>query len=505
MKKEKKTKKGLFWMLSISALAVVLVLFCQFYFSDAPMEERFFENTTINGIDVSYLTAEEAENILEYNLLKNREDIELELTAGDKSWNFKGSDFTLVSDIKPAIATVMKKGREGKPLEKIKERNKIKKDGLSYDISYRTVLGGIDSIIDDIALEIEKESVEPTLQFDANSSEPFYVTKAETGIKVNRELLHERIDKGLAESQQVSIDIPLIEVPNIISKEDLLSNVALRSRFSTNYASSKAGRKNNVQKALGAFNGMIVEPQQEVSFNVTTGARTSANGYEEANIIVGGVYVKGAGGGACQASTTLYNALLLADMEILEVNHHSLPASYVPLSCDAMVSEGVADLKFKNPFDYPIYIRTYADEKEVTAEIYGRPFEDGESVKVKSEFIKVLPHGGDQIVPDTTGEFSRYVLYKGEYYRQKYPKEGYESHAYLQRFKDGQLVEEREIRHDFYQPQNGIVIEGTEDIGEGMTLPANAVKIISPQKESVTNNENVRKKLEKDLPSAFNP
>jgi len=504
--KERKSKKGAFYLLGISGVAVSMLLFCQFYFNDSTVaENRFYENTTINGINVSHLTAEEAENILEYNLLKGRDEINLTLVSGENMWQFKGSDFSIVSDIKPVLNEVMKIGREGNALEKMKTQNKIKKEGISYNISYKTVLGGFEDIVENIAEKIEKESKEPMLVFNPSEDEPFSVVEGSVGVKVNRELLYNRIDEELAEAKVITIEVPLEEVPFISSKEELLTSVAKRSSFSTDYSSSSKERKENVRKALENFNGMIIEPMQEVSFNETTGARTEENGYKEANIILNGAYVKGAGGGACQASTTLYNALILADMEILEVNHHSLPASYVPLSCDAMVSEGISDLKFRNPFDTPIYIKAFGDENNVTVEIYGKPFDEGESIKTRAEFIKVIPHSGDQIVPDTSGEFSQYVLYKGEYYRQKYPREGYESKAYVQYYKNGELNLEKEIRHDYYMPQNGIVIEGTEDLGEGMTLPKNDVKIIPPQKESKTNNETIRKKIENERPSAYNP
>lgn len=505
-KKEKKSKKGVFYLLGVSLVAVSMLLFCQFYFNDNTMSEnRFYENTTINGIDVSHLTEQEAENIIEYNLLKNRDEISLSLVSGDREWDFKGSDFTIVSDIRPVLAEVMKIGREGNALDKMKTQNKIKKEGISYNISYKTVLGGFEDIVEEIASEIEVESEEPTLVFNPNESKPFSVTEGKNGLKVNRDLLYNRIDEELSTTKTAIIEIPLEEVPFCTNEEELLNSVALRSSFSTNYETSSAERKSNVRKALEAFNGMIIEPEQEISFNETTGARTEENGYKEANIILNGAYVKGTGGGACQSSTTLYNALLLADMEILEVNHHSLPASYVPLSCDAMVSESVADLRFKNPFDTPIYLKTYGDEKTVTVEVYGKPLEEGVQIKTRAEFIKTLLHGGDQIVPDTTGEFSQYVLYKGEYYRQKYPREGYESKAYLEYYKDGELTESKEIRHDYYMPQNGIVIEGTEELGEGMTLPKNDVKIIPPQKESKVASENVRNKIESERPSAYNP
>ncbi len=505
-KKEKKSKRGAFYLLGVSGLAVAMLLFCQFYFNDAGLSEnRFYENTTINGINVSHLTTDEAQNIIEYNLLKNRDKIKLTLVSGENEWEFKGSDFTIVSDIKPVLIEVMRIGREGNAVEKLKTQNKIKKEGISYNISYKTVLGGFEDIVENIASKIEEEGQEPKLVFNADEEKPFSVSEGKSGLKVNRELLYKRIDEELSSCTVAKIEVPLEEVPFSISEEDLLSSVDLRSSYSTDYSSSSAERKNNVRKALEAFNGMIIEPMQEVSFNDTTGARTEENGYKEANIILNGAYVKGTGGGACQSSTTLYNALLLADMEILEVNHHSLPASYVPLSCDAMVSEGISDLKFRNPFDTPVYIKTFGDNSTVTAQIYGKPFEEGESIKTRAEFIKVLPHGGDQVVPDTNGEFSQYVLYKGEYYRQKYPKEGYESKAYIQYYKNGELTEEKEIRHDYYMPQNGIVIEGTEELGEGMTLPKNEVKLIPPQKESKTAAETIRKKIESERPSAYNP
>lgn len=84
-------------------------------------------------------------------------------------------------------------------------------------------------------------------------------------------------------------------------------------------------------------------------------------------------------------------------------------------------------------------------------------------------------------------------------------KEGYESKGYLRYYKDGELIEEKEIRHDYYHAQDGIVMEGVEDIGVGMTLPASDVKICSPQKVTKQTEESVRVKLEKQFPSSYNP
>ena len=97
------------------------------------------------------------------------------------------------------------------------------------------------------------------------------------------------------------------------------------------------------------------------------------------------------------------------------------------------------------------------------------------------------------------------MTYKGEYYRLKYPREGYRARAYLDRYIDGELKESKLLRDETYEPQEGIIIEGIEEITEGITLPLNTVKFIPPQDESKAKAENVQKKLEKENPSGYNP
>ena len=508
-KREKKSKKdrgALFWVLMTASVAVVILLGCQFIFVDNFSDTNtFMKNTKINGIDVSGLTEKQAENLVSYNLLNTRDEVSLKLTYKDQTWEFSGSDFEIANDIDKRISEAMNYGREGNFFERRKILKQIKKDGLSLNISYKNVLGGIDQKIDELAGEIEQESEGAQVVFNPDNDQPFSVTPPKAEIKVDREKLLGEIDTQLKYSKTAEIQIPVTEIVTEVNEEEILSRLGMRSKFSTNYAKSSNNRKINIKKALSKFNGMIVKPGEEVSFNQTTGPRTEEYGYKKANIILNGVYVEGAGGGVCQASTTLYNALLLSGIDVLEVTHHSLPASYVPLSLDAMVAEGSSDLKFVNNMDFPIYIKTYGTDEEAVVEVYGCKFEDGESLRTRAELIKILPHSGDKIVPDTLGEYSNYIVYKGEYYRVKYPKEGYESKAYLQILKNGEVMEEREIRHDYYWPQEGIIAEGTEEVTEGIVLPENKVKFIPPQKVNQNVNTNIRSKLEKENPSAYNP
>lgn len=507
-KNNKKTKKkgGFLWFLGVSAMSVALLITCQLFFDNTITgKEKFYQNTHINGIDVSGLSAVEAENVVLTDMLNSKKDIEINLKAKDKTWTLRGKDFEVQSKIQPVVAKMLKYGKDGNFFQNLKTAKEIKENGKDFTVSYSNVLSGIDEKIDEVISEVEQESVSASLIFQPTEKETFKVDEGQNAILVQRDELYKRIDKGLENSKKVEIEIPIIEIENQIDIEALKKSVGLRSEFSTNYATSSAARKNNIARALQSFNGLIVEPGQTVSFNEVTGARTEENGYKSAHIIVGGVYVDGVGGGVCQASTTLYNALLLADVEILSVNHHTIPASYVPLSFDAMVSGGYSDLVFKNTLENPIFIKTSADNEKISVEIYGQKFEDGMEIKRRAELVKVLSHNGDKIVADTKGEFSDKILYKGEYYRLKYPREGYESKGFLQYYKNGELVKEKEIRHDFYPSQDGVVMEGTHTAAEGMTIPASDVKIINPQKVTPTTEENVRHKLEKLSPSEYNP
>lgn len=505
-KAKKSRKSGVFWLLGTSSLAVAILLACQFFIVDnANKNETFMKNTTINGIDVSGLTEKQAENLISYNLLNTRDEVSLKLKYNDQEWEFVGSDFEIANDIDKRINEAINYKRGQNFFERRKIAKQVEKEGLALNISYKSVLGGLDQKIDVILEDIEQNSSPAEVVFNPNSEEMFDVLPAKNQIIVDRQKLMEEIDKSLSNSKTAEINIPVTEIVTEIDKKEIISKLGLRSKFSTNYASSSNNRKTNVKKALGAFNGLIIRPGEEISFNTMTGPRTEENGYKKANIILNGAYVEGVGGGVCQASTTLYNAVILSGMDVVEVTHHSLPASYVPLSLDAMVSEGTFDMIFKNNFDFPIYIKTYGTDEEAIVEIYGNKFSEGESIRTRAELVKVLPHGGDKIVPDTNGEYSNYIIYKGEYYRVKYPREGYESKAYLQYLQDGQVISEKEIRHDYYWPQDGIIAEGTEEVSEGITLPDNKVNFIPPQKITDSTTSTVKSRLEKENPSAYNP
>jgi len=453
---------------------------------------KFYNNVKINGVDVGGMDIYSASNVIETGFREDIDKINIKLTYNGKLWEYSHKDFEPVDDFSPIISEVFYDITSNNIFERNIKKKELKKTDGNINISYREFLGGFDDRLNLVCNEIYKELIEPSVNFNPDSKDIFSYTKGQNEVVVDRQKLEEKIDDAFKNSKNIEIEIPTITTAPSTTIDDLKAKTKLRSEFKTSYANSNSDRKSNIKTALKAFNGLVVYPEEEISFNQTTGARTKQNGYKMANIILNGVYVEGSGGGVCQASTTMYNAVLLANLEVLEVNKHSMPAAYVPLGLDAMVSEGVSDLKFKNTTNEPIYIKAWGDNACAYVQIYGLAFENGEYYKTRSEFVKSLPHPGDRILQDTDGKYSNKVTFKGEYLRLKYPHEGFEANVYLEHYtKSGGLIDEMLIRHEIYQAQEGIIIEGTEDLYDGINLPKNDVKFIPPQTTSQTNKNNV--------------
>ena len=432
----KKRKKTVLFTLIFVICGVGVALGAGFFLFGEQIASagKFANGTIINGIDVSGLNKTEAQNLVATRLINARQQIDITLRYGDKVWQWTGEDFEIDNQVMPQVENIFNYFNDGNLLQRKIKFEQVK-NNKTFNVSYSKVLTGLGEKIDNIATEIDIPMQNATVQFFPDQNPMFEYTKQQVGISVDKQKLFEDIDCALKGSTTIDLFVPVLTIEPTIKVEDLQKQITKRSEFSTSYKTSSADRKHNVKHALLQFNGMVVNPGQEVSFNQTTGARSAENGYKKANIILNGVYVEGTGGGVCQASTTLYNALLLSDIEITEVNPHSLPSSYVALAFDAMVSEGYADLKFKNNLSCPIYIKTWGDKEKVYVEIYGEKFEEGVSIVRRADFVGAIPHPGDRIIPDTNCEYCDKITFKGEYLRLKYPQEGYRSRAYLDYYK----------------------------------------------------------------------
>lgn len=247
--------------------------------------------------------------------------------------------------------------------------------------------------------------------------------------------------------QEVHI-LPIKAVSPAVSSVSLEEKIPINlwAQYTTKLADIP-DRTENVRLASKMLDGVLIEPGQPFSFNEMVGPRVQERGYRPAKIVVAGKFQDGVGGGVCQVSSTLYNTLLLAGLEIKERYNHSLPIAYVGLGRDATVVYGNKDLKFYNQTPYYLMLRTKLEGLHLTISLYGSvkfPYKD---IFIRTKTLKVYQPKTKYIVNQSLNEESK-VLKKG---RKGYSVETYRD--FVQ--EDGKISEF--VSRDYYAPTTTVV------------------------------------------------
>lgn len=243
---------------------------------------------------------------------------------------------------------------------------------------------------------------------------------------------------------------PEITFNDILKKLNLST---LISMYKTSIKEKEKGSRFNVLLSAKKIDGIIIHKGEEFSYNEIVGPAEKNDGFQEGLVIVGGKFVMGYGGGVCQTSSTLYNAVLLAGLKILERHNHSIysdTTNYVPLGRDAAVYYGYKDLRFKNTLPYPIVIGAHESGDYLVIEIWGR-----EKPKEKIEIITK----GKEVITYKTIKKEDPNLKKGESIVEVEGINGYRIKTYLIINKDG-VIKEKFLSNDYYRPIDRIVKVG---------------------------------------------
>lgn len=463
-KNKSKSKKSTKLLVGLSCLATATVLtFCGAFLGfDSTTGKKSDNNTYISGYNISGMNQKQATTYLTEQYTSKLQDLKITINHGDKKYEYTSADFNPNTNLHTIIDSAY--DRNSETAEFISNKDLIVKDG-NVCVTLDYLLPTLDDKIDEIASMIETKAQDSTITFNPDAEEKFTITDEVIGSVINREKLKNDLNEQFTVSNNLNVEIEMIPAYPLVTKEDNTKLTYQIVNFTTNVADSTGNRKLNVKRALQDFNGMTIKPKESISFNNITCPHTTANGYKIAKVIVNNKFVDGVGGGICQASTTLYNALLRAGMQIDEVHKHSLPVHYVPLALDAMVS-GNSDLRFTNNTEYPIFIQTYATDTLVGVKVYSHSLEY--EYKPTSTTISEIPALPDIIKYDVDNEYSDKVLFVGEKYRLSWGQKGYEVKAYMNKYKDGKLIDTYLIRHEIYQPTAGTVIEGAKSLPTGI-------------------------------------
>lgn len=261
--------------------------------------------------------------------------------------------------------------------------------------------------------------------------------------------------KEILKEQKSEYVIPLkITTPEITTNQigseafpDLLST------FTTRYNAGNANRTQNVTLAANKIDGTVILPGEEFSYNKIVGERTIAAGYKEAAVYSNGQVVDGIGGGICQVSSTLYNSVVLANLDIVSRRNHQFVTSYVPAGRDATVVYGSTDFKFKNTRKYPIKIKSYVKGGILKVDIFG--------IKEETEYEVVIDARVTASIPYTTQYVNDSSLARGKEVVKQKGSNGSKSETYKILKLNGQVVSRTLLSKDTYNPMHKIVRRGT--------------------------------------------
>ena len=248
--------------------------------------------------------------------------------------------------------------------------------------------------------------------------------------------------------------IPLKTLYPKVSTDDIGQEAFpdLLASYSTSYASSSSNRANNVALATSKINGIVLMPGETFSYNQTVGQRTLKAGFKEAGAYANGQVVSSVGGGICQVSSTLYNAVLRANLDIVDRSNHMFAVGYVPIGTDATVSWGAPDFKFKNSRTYPIKIVASTSGRKCYIRIFGLKENNEYDVEIQSYSTGSIPYKTTYITDNSLGAGKTKVIQNGS--------NGATSVTYRILKQNGKIVSKNLISKDTYQPHNKIIARG---------------------------------------------
>ena len=338
-------------------------------------EDTVIENGVyIGGIDVSGMNTEEAtEAVNQYVDEIKSKSISLVGPKGSISVSLEKMGLTARTG--EAVSEAIAVGQSGNLIKRFKELKDLETKQHVVDMGLSIDKQETAEILNNRSSRIDIKAIDNGLKIEDGE---FVYVPGQDGNEVDiPTAVNELNDYIGTEWELAAVEDAKFTLTSVVShprgSEEELSVVRdLMGTFTTNYKSSGAGRAKNVENGASKIHGTILYPGDELSVYELVNPFTQENGYELAGSYLNGETVESFGGGICQVSTTLYNAALNAELEITQRFNHSMIVTYVNPAADAAIAGTYKDLRFKNPYEYPVYIEAAWKNRNITFNIYGK-------------------------------------------------------------------------------------------------------------------------------------
>ncbi|MCR5609607.1 MAG: VanW family protein [Lachnospiraceae bacterium] len=380
--------------------------------SVAMADSKICNGVYVDGIDIGGKTAAEAEQAINDYVdgLKSKKvcieanDKTIETTVGALGYTAKENDYISEAMNIGTVGTVIQRYKDLKDVE-----NGKKEYNLEFTYDKEKVKEFVDNNIEECNIKAKEPSMKPkssinmssgdiASQFNYSAGVTGKVVDSDDAISLVVEAMNSFSGEDISVEPKVTVDEPKYQV------EQLKKMDARIGTFTTTFSTSQTDRCKNIANAASKVNGTVVYPGETFSILKKITPVTTANGYYEAGSYLNGKVVESVGGGICQVSTTLYNAVLKSELQIVKRNNHSMVVSYVDIAFDAMISSSSgSDFKFKNNTDCPIYIEGYAGGGSITFNIYGKETRaSNRKIRFENEIIETIQPGEDVVTIDGT-------------------------------------------------------------------------------------------------------
>lgn len=328
------------------------------------MELKFDNGVSVEGIDVSGMKFKEAIDPVKAKAETMLDELNVKYIIEEEEHSVSAYEMGAYID----YAVVMKEAMFG--------------EAKDYPLNYEIDKAKLTEAITPACEEHTRDAKDATVALDVDSNEETLTVSADivytdevTGLGIEKDKLAEKIaDSVNNRTFEAPIEAEIETIEPKWTKEFLQQNMNVMGEYSTTFKDSAYGRRFNIWKMSTVVCGVVLMPGETWSINEAAGDRTTANGWADAAGIKNGAYVDEPGGGICQVSSTLYNAVLRSEVTVVKRSHHSWPLSYVPVGLDATISTGSPDFVISNPYDTPIILAVRCDassERSIRVRIYG--------------------------------------------------------------------------------------------------------------------------------------
>lgn len=417
--------------------------------------ETILKGVSIDKLDVSGMTREEALAALE-SYEKNLGGQSIKLGIGDNVIEAKLSDLGVTFDNEDLVDEAIGVGHAGNIVKRYKDQKDLQHSGKTFPLSWQTNEDTVRTYVENNCTKYDKKAQNASLTRENGA---FNFVAGTEGLELNVDSAVRTISDYL-ENNWTSDNTAVLNLETQVtepegSAEELANIKDLLGSFTTSFSTSGSNRCKNVSSGASHINGTVLYPGEEFSAYETVSPFTEANGYAMAGSYLNGEVVDSMGGGICQVSTTLYNAVLRAELNVTERSPHSMTVHYVDLSEDAAIAGTYKDFKFVNSTEYPIYIEGYTtSDKKITFNIYGKETRDkNRTISFESQMVSETP--ATTILQEDAGQGIGYkaVSSKGS--------SGYVAELYKIVKVNGVETDRIKVNKSTYKGTNRVVTYGT--------------------------------------------